>query len=211
MEFVLNYWYFLSLFCFKNIVYDIFKMESHFLRAHSVCLVYLQEIKMRLIGGNYECIYWIHSPQTDLTSMKMTKNVSPFSFYLFLRFFIAVTIKWFLVVCSRRRWTYAFRLLWGWWKRALILISFPSAALPVLQRWSWEHCLCVLSQSGEEFCSFLSPWTLNHLFCCLIVTNTPSTSHLHHSTRKLKWTWEQLHGLTNEVVGGQQMKRKWRS
>lgn len=62
-------------------------MHSHFLRAHPMCLVYLQEIKMRLIGGNYECIYWIHSPQTDLTSMKMTKNVSPFSFYLFFRFF----------------------------------------------------------------------------------------------------------------------------
>lgn len=42
----LNYWNFLSLFCFKNIVYDIFKMDSHFLRADPVCLVYLQEIKM---------------------------------------------------------------------------------------------------------------------------------------------------------------------
>lgn len=81
-----NYWNSVSLFCFKNIVYDIFTMDFRFLRADPVCLVCLQEIKMQLSGGNHECIEFAPPPQTDLTSMKMTKNASRFHFYLFLFF-----------------------------------------------------------------------------------------------------------------------------
>lgn len=61
------------------------------------------------------------------------------------------------------------RLLRGWWKCELILISSTSAALPVLQRWCWEHWPRVLSQ----FCSFLSPWALWIIFSVVLSLQTP--------------------------------------
>lgn len=147
-----------------------------------------QTTKMWLSDGYRKRIYWIQAPQTDLTSMKMTKYVAPFCLYLFMTFFstyshnkvfsgdlfqtlMTPVINLCLVGFVR---TMKTQNIWDEFQTSCAV----SPAEVILRTLSQVFCL--FRSPSDESSSLLSPWAMWIIFSVLIVKNPPSTSHLHH-------------------------------